>query len=114
MKVVTSTEAMRHQNSATCTAYEYEFKDEKSINGAVIELTGRYPDSGQVLNDVCKELAYIVDGSGVLTQAGQTYSLNQGDMALIQPGEPYYFDGTLKMLISSSPAWYPEQHHNVE
>ncbi len=114
MKVVTLNEAISRQNSSSCTAYEYEFTGEKDINSAVIELTGRYPESGQALNDVCKEQVYVVSGSGVLTQANHTYDLNQGDMALIQPGEPYYFDGTLKMLISSSPAWYTEQHHNVQ
>ena len=113
MKVVTLSEAISRQNSPACTAYEYQFEGEKDINSAVIELTGRYPESGQALNDVCKEQAYVVSGSGVLTQAGRTYTLNQGDMALIQPGDPYYFDGTLKMLIASSPAWYPEQHHNI-
>lgn len=114
MEIVRSDKAIMHKNSKDCTAYEYEFDGEEDINGAVIELTGRYPESGQALNDVSKERAYIIEGNGALYQGGQKYELSKGDMLLIQPGESYYFEGTLKMLISSSPAWYPEQHHNIQ
>jgi mannose-6-phosphate isomerase-like protein (cupin superfamily) len=114
MKIITSSKATIHKNSEDCTAYEYEFQDEKDINSAVIELAGRYPESGKALNDVCKELVYVVKGSGTLNQGDEKHELSKGDMVLIQPGEPYYFEGTLRMLISSSPAWYPAQHHNIQ
>jgi mannose-6-phosphate isomerase-like protein (cupin superfamily) len=114
MKIITSNKAVAHKNSEDCVAYEYEFQGEKDINGAVIKLTGRYPESGRALNDICKELTYIVEGKGTLNQGGETHELSKGDMLLIQPGESYYFEGMLTMFISSSPAWYPEQHHNIQ
>jgi mannose-6-phosphate isomerase-like protein (cupin superfamily) len=114
MEIITSNKAVAHKNSEDCLAYEYEFRGEKDINGAVIKLAGRYPESGKALNDICKELSYIVEGSGTLTQGGKIYTLSEGDMILIQPGEAYFFEGTLTMLISSSPAWYPGQHHNIQ
>lgn len=113
MEFIKSDKTVRRQNSETCTAVEYEFDGEKDINGAIIELTGRYPESGSALNEICKELVYVVDGSGTLTSGDKICELAQGDMALIQPGDQYYFDGELTMLISSSPAWYPEQYRNV-
>lgn len=113
MQVVKLNNAVRHQNSETCTAFEYEVSGEKDINGAVIELDGRYPESGLAVNDISKELAYTVDGSGTLTCGETTTELSSGDLTLIQPGEAYYFTGKLRMFISSSPAWYPEQHRNI-
>ncbi|MDN5274353.1 MAG: hypothetical protein JWP06_254 [Candidatus Saccharibacteria bacterium] len=113
MEVVKSNETVRYQNSESCVVIEYEMHDEKDINGAVIELTGRYPESGFVTNDVSKELVYVINGTGKLVCSNTETTLQARDMILIQPGEIYYFEGKLSMLISSSPAWYPEQHRNV-
>ena len=48
-------------NSPLCVAYEYGHHD-KDMNIAVIELAGRYPRKGRVINKVCKEIALVVDG----------------------------------------------------
>jgi len=114
MEIITSNKAVAHKNSEDCVAYEYEFQGEKDINGAVIKLTGRYPESGRALNDVCKELIYVVEGNGTINYADTPHELAKGDVILIQPGEPYYLNGMLTLFISSSPAWYLEQHHNIQ
>jgi len=112
MKVVHKNQAVEFKNSETCTALEYSLGD-KDINGAVITLSGRYPESGYVVNEVCKELVFVVRGQGKLTVEGKQFELFDGDQALILPGEKYFFEGDLEMFMPCIPAWYPEQHKEV-
>lgn len=112
MKVVAKDQAKEFKNSDVCIAYEYALGD-TDINGAVIKLSGRYPETGYVTNEVCKELVYVVSGSGSLVTDKETVELSTGDMALLLPNEKYYFDGTMEMFMPCSPAWYPEQHKEV-
>jgi len=113
MKLVTLSQAKEFKNSDTCIATEYPL-DDKDINGAVIKLSGRYPEKGYVTNTVCKELAYVIEGSGTVATADETQNLHQGDLVLLLPGERYYFEGTLTMFMPCSPAWYPEQHQQID
>jgi mannose-6-phosphate isomerase-like protein (cupin superfamily) len=113
MEFIKADQATRRQNSNECLVTEYEFKDERDIDGAIIDLEGRYPAKGLAMNEVCKELVYVVEGEAMLTCNDQVTTLEKGDMALIKPGDRYFFEGHLKLLISSSPAWYLEQHKNV-
>ena len=112
MKVISKEQTNIFQNSPVCKAIEYPLED-KDINGAVIELNGRYPDKGAVVNQKCKELAYIVKGSGKLVVEGKETLLNEGDLALIEAGEKYYWEGNMTMFMPCTPAWYPEQHKEV-
>ena len=69
MKIIHHNETKEFKNGECCVATEYALKD-KDINGSVIELTGTYPISGRVVNTVCKELAYVIDGSGKIVIEG--------------------------------------------
>jgi len=94
-------------------ALEYPIKD-KDISVALIELTGRYPNKGIVLNEKCKELAYVIKGSGKLVVENKEVPVEEGDLVSIDPGEKYFWDGNLTLLIPCTPAWYPEQHKEIE
>lgn len=94
-------------------AIEYPLED-KDINGAVIELSGRYPDTGRVVNLKCKEIAYVISGSGKIVVENEEINLSEGDMILVEPGEKYFWEGKLKIFVPCAPAWYPEQHKEVE
>ncbi len=113
MKTVHKNQTEKFKNSDSCIAIEYPLKD-NDINGAVIELSGRYPDEGRVVNLKCKELAYIIEGSGKLVVEEKEVKLEEGDLVLIEPGEKYFWEGNLKMFIPCTPAWYPEQHKEVK
>lgn len=113
MKLVLKSQTETHKNSESCTAIEYPMGDE-DINGAVVKLDGRYPTKGRVMNVKCKELCYVIEGSGKVVVNGQETILHQGDSILIEPGEAYFWDGQLTMFVPSSPAWYPGQHKEVE
>ena len=113
MKIVKTSEAKKRRNSSVCTAIEYPLDDE-DINCAVIKLSGRYPDKGRVVNKKCKELVYVVEGDGKLVVEGKEIRLKEGDQVLIEPGERYYFKGDMKFVVPCVPAWYAEQHQEVE
>lgn len=112
MKVIHKNQTKTFKNSQVCTAIEYPLRD-KDINGAVVELNGRYPNKGRVVNLKCKELAYVVKGEGKLVVEGKEIALQEGDLALIEPGEKYYWEGSMTMFMPCTPAWYPEQHKEV-
>jgi len=109
MKIVRKQETKQYQNNEFCTAIEYPTKD-KDISVALIELKGRYPSKGTVLNEKCKELAYVIKGSGKLVVENKEVTLKEGDLASIAPGEEYFWDGNLTLLVPCVPTWYPEQH----
>lgn len=113
MEFIKNEDAPKFSNSPGCIATEYDFKNENDFNIAGIELNGRYPEKGHALNTVSKELIYVKNGNGVLVSNGQSMTLKPGDAALIQPNEKYYIKGMLELIISSAPAWHPEQHQNI-
>ena len=112
MQVVRKNQTKAFKNSAACMAFEYPTKG-KDINGAVIELAGRYPDAGMVMNEQCSELVYIVSGSGVVAFDGRETEVHQGDVVFIPPKEKYFWDGTMTLFVASTPAWYPGQYKEV-
>jgi len=111
-QVLHKNQSQKHANAPTCRVHEYPLGD-ANINGAVAELNGRYPEQDRVTNTVCKELAYVINGSGKVVVEGKEVLLNQGDMVLIQAGEKYYWEGQMTLFLSCTPAWYPEQHKQI-
>ena len=97
----------------TMTAYEYPVMDE-ALHGAVVKLNGRYPLQGRVVNEKCTEIGYVIAGSGKLVIEGQEIDFKEGDQLLIKPGEKYYWEAQATMYMPCAPAWYPEQHKEVE
>ena len=109
MKIIHSNQTNKFKNSKICYGDEYPLGD-KDINGAVIEVRGRYPDKGRIVNTECKELVYILEGSGKIVAEGKKADFDKGDMILINPKERYYWDADCIILAVCTPAFYPEQH----
>jgi len=87
---------------------------DKDIDACIVKLKGRYPDEGESFNLKCKEMVYIMKGSGKIFLESKESSFTKGDLILIQPGEKYYWRGSMTMFISCTPAWYPEQHKLIK
>jgi len=113
MKIIYKEQTKKIQNSKDCIAIEYPLED-KNINGAIIELAGREPDEGRVMNTECKELAYIINGSGRVIIDNKIINLKQGDLILIEPGEKFFWEGNMTMFMPCAPAWRPDQYKKVE
>lgn len=113
MKIIHKDQTKEFKNSDACVAVEYP-SDGTDINGSVVKLSGRYPTTGKVVNLKCKEMAYVIKGSGSLVVEDKEVSLQEGDLAIIEPGEKYFWDGNMTMFVSCTPAWYSEQHQEVK
>jgi len=113
MKIVKNNQSVTFQNGPTCMAYEYPMED-RDINGSLVELSGRYPIEGQVINEKCKEMSFVIEGNGKLVVEGIEYLLSAGDLVLVNPNEKYYWEGNLKLFIPCTPAWFPGQHKVVK
>ena len=96
-----------------CKAVEYPL-DDADINAVAIKINGRYPNKGRTVNKVCKELVYVLSGTGQVAVEGEVINLKKGSVVLIEPGERFYWEGnSLEMFMPCTPAWYPEQHKRV-
>lgn len=113
MKIIKKEQRKRFDNGSCCIAYEYPMED-RDINGAVIELSGKYPDKGWAVNTECKEMGYIISGSGKLVIESKEYQVSEGDLILINPGEKFYWQGNMKLFIPCTPAWNPQQYKIIE
>jgi mannose-6-phosphate isomerase-like protein (cupin superfamily) len=111
---IQKTEAVVFTNGPTCEGAEYSF-DDKTMNIALVTVNGRYPENGFVVNEVCKETAYVVSGSGkIVTEGSEPLPVAVGDAVFMAPGEKYYWEGeNLTMVMPCSPAFYPEQHQHI-
>ena len=97
----------------TNITYEYKIAD-KDINFCISEINGRLPETRRCVNRVCKEMAHVLEGKGIIEVEGKKYNLKRDDVILISPGERYYFEGNLKLALPCTPAWSPEQHEIVD
>jgi mannose-6-phosphate isomerase-like protein (cupin superfamily) len=113
MKVITKAQTDRFSNSDSCRGYGFSFGD-KDLDIALVTVNGRYPAEGHLTNEACKEIGYILSGSGKVGVDDEAYDLEPGDAVLINPGERFYWEGKhLRMLMPCNPAFYPEQHKEV-
>jgi mannose-6-phosphate isomerase class I len=109
MKIVKKCQAQKFNHGKSCAINEYPVAD-GAIDGCVAKISGRYPENGSALNEISKELAYVVFGSGKITIENQEYEISQGDTILIQPGEKFYWQGNFELFI----AWTPAQYKLIE
>ena len=112
MRKVAISDSVKFENSPVCFGYEASFED-APMNGALITVSGRYPDTGYVMNEVCSELAFVVRGSGKVCTATETIEFGLHDTVLLQPGEKFYWQGDFDIYTVCTPAFYPEQHKEV-
>lgn len=86
MKIIKLEQAEESNNSEKCKVLEYSFKD-KDIDCATAVISGRYPDEGFCVNEVCKELIYVIEGNGTLNKEDEIIEFKKGDAILIDKEE---------------------------
>lgn len=111
MKYVPISETETFQVTPTCKVYEYGGND--SIDGAIAEISGRYPTSGWALNTMCSEMIFVLEGDGAIVTETAEHPLTKDTMILINPNERYFFNGKGRFILATTPPWRPEQHENV-
>ena len=113
MNIARKTETKETKVGNTMTVFEYPIMDD-TLHGAVVVLRGRYPEKGRVVNEKCYEVGYVIKGSGRLIVEGNEIELSEGDQLLLKPGQRYYWEADATMFMPCTPAWFPEQHKEVE
>jgi mannose-6-phosphate isomerase-like protein (cupin superfamily) len=115
MEFISKTQSAYFTNGPTCTGYGFSFSD-KGMDIAIVTVNGKYPEKGYVLNEISREIAYILKGGGKLVMGdGAIKDVQPGDALIILPGEKYRWEGdNLEMLMPCSPAFDPAQHKQVE
>ena len=113
MKIIRKDQTETFKNGNNCIAIEYP-SDDKDINGAIIELTGRYPDKGKSVNLKSKELAYIIKGFGRVVINNEEFEISEGDLIYIEPNEKIHWEGNLTMFLPCTPAWTKEQYKKID
>lgn len=101
-------------NSPFCKGIGFA-KEGASMDIAKIELTGRYPESGWVVNEVSYEMAYVMNGSGkLINRDGESFEVREGDVVSIDPGKQYAWDGMMTLIVPCTPPFDPNKHKHVE
>jgi len=113
MRIVKKEQRNEFKNGAHCIAYEYPATD-KDINGALIVLSGRYPETGLAMNEISKEIAYVIKGSGIVVIEGKEFAIGEGDLIFINSKEKFYWEGNMELFMPCAPAWNPEQYRIIK
>lgn len=113
MKIAYKRQVIERKNSELCVVTEYPELDGQ-LDFAIVKLSGRYPDTKRAVNLTCKEIVYIHEGHGQVEVNGECYSLDAGDLVLIESGEKFIWEGQMTLYISCHPAFNVEQHQIVD
>lgn len=113
MKIIARNQANDYKNGENCFGYEFNLGT-KELDGAIVNVNDRFPVEGRAVNEVCREIAYAISGSGQIVIEGKPFDIKSEDLIVIDKGERFYWNGNFKLFVYCSPAWYPGQHKNVE
>lgn len=112
--LIKKSQAIKKQISENGFVYEYQDAN-KNLGLAVSELNGRVPDEGTMKNKVCLEAYYVMSGSAKVFMNNEVFELSEGDIFYIEPNQEFYVEASnLKLVIPTSPAFYPEQWENIK
>ena len=67
----------------------------------------------KIIEKECIFSYYILEGNGFFEIAGQKEECRPGDLVMIPKGTPFRYFGKLKMLLVSTPWWFPEQEESL-
>ncbi|MBT3406431.1 cupin domain-containing protein [Candidatus Woesearchaeota archaeon] len=97
-----------------CVVNEYQF-GKKGLGLATATINGRHPLSGKIVNEECDSMYYIISGKGIIHHETGDYEVNEGDAFYFEKGKWYWVEGeNMKIVEPSAPAWFYEQHKNLE
>ena len=105
-------DATSFENSPECSGLSYQGTG-NDIDGAVIRVKARYPETGFLMNEASKELVYIISGSGQLIGRDSSTDFVAGDVIFINNREEFAWDGTFEGFFATTPKFDPAQHKEI-
>ena len=67
----------------------------------------------EIIERECDFIYYVLDGAGFFTINGIDEVCEKDNLIVIPAGSRFKYTGNLKMLLTSNPAFYPEQEETV-
>ncbi len=58
-------------------------------------------------------LFYILEGEGTWFIEDEPFSVEASDVIIVPPGKRFYYQGRLKQICITSPAWEEKSEHHV-
>lgn len=100
----------------TNSSIVYEYPDHsKDLGLAVSEINGRFPEKGVMINKICNEIYFVIDGQGEIEYQNNRYVLEKGDLFFIEKDTTFCVKGSgLKLFLITTPAFFPEQWENLK
>lgn len=95
--------------SSSTTICEY-LMNELGISGAVAKISGRYPQHGFAINEISKELVYVLSGNGKIITPTKTIEFSHGDVIFIDKQEKFAWQGEFRIFMVTAPKLNPNQH----
>lgn len=92
----------------TCTVWEYG--GTQSLDLAVAEIKGKYPENGWARNTKVDMTYFVINGAGKIYLDSEIYAISEGDLLMIEKRKWYKVEGNLKVIMASSPAWSLDQY----
>lgn len=109
MILIASSQTKKVQTSPATAIWEFPM-DERAVSGAVAEIKGRYPEKGFAINEVCKELAFVVSGGGHVVTPSEKQPIHVGDLIFLNKGESFAWEGNLTLFMATTPKFDSKQH----
>lgn len=109
MYLVKKSQTNRLKTTNATTILEY-LMEEDGVSGAVAKIHGNYPEKGFAVNEVCKELVYILRGSGQIVTESEQRAFETGDVIFINRRERFRWEGDFSMFMVTTPKFDPNQH----
>jgi mannose-6-phosphate isomerase-like protein (cupin superfamily) len=106
------------------TPQKYSF-EKVGIKGKIFPVSEVTPKTGvclietnaghesTIIEHKCDFIYYILEGNGYFKINDQKENLTQGDLVVIPAGSKFHYVGMLKMLLITTPAFYPEQEETL-
>lgn len=90
--------------------YDYRSSLPKLSTGVSL-INGRYPKDGSAVDQKVDATYYVESGTGWIYLNGMARNLSKWDLVTVPKGTNFWIRGTnLRLVVSSSPTWYPGQH----
>jgi len=110
---IKNVDARKKENAPSCTVWEYDFPS-KELWFAIVDINGRFPESGKAVNHQCDEIYYIIEGEWTIHQETGDYIIKQWDAFFFEKGKRYRVEGNnLKINVSTTPARFLQQYENI-
>ncbi|MDD3181611.1 MAG: hypothetical protein PHD48_02250 [Alphaproteobacteria bacterium] len=113
MQIVRENEKRTIRPLRAVTIHEYDTHN-ADLSGATAEIKGRYPERGYVMNKVCKELVFIMEGGGKLIMPSGETMFAKGDILFLDINEKYAWEGDMVLFMATTPLFDPAQHVEVD